>query len=874
MSPPAGEALFLRGRSGRAAMDPKEYDVALFRSGSFTRRTCAACGSAFWSAGDHDRCQEAPCTPYGFLGHSPFGRPRTLDELREEYLSFFERRGHHRVRRYPTVARWRNDVFFTQASIYDFQPWVTSGAIPPPANPLTISQPCLRFLDLEEVGRSGRHFTLFEMLAHHAFNRPDHEVYFKDRCVALCHELLTEQFGVDPKLLTYKEEEWEGGGNLGPSLSVGLRGLEVATLVFMEYVRDGDRLKPMPLTVVDTGYGLERLTWISQGTHNAYEAVFGEAYTELRNTYAPTETAILIDHARALNFLLTDGVVPSNSKDGYFARLLIRRMLRTLAKAPEAPKLLDVFDRVGREVARQFPEVAAHRDDLHTVLRAEMERYDEAIGRARDQVRRAEERSTRIGAPITGEDLVAWYDSWGLPPDLAVQALEHPPEIPKDFYAMLAARHEQEARETDYAERGKGLPEVPESVPGTEVLYYTDPYTRQFEAHVVFVDGPFVVLDRTYFYPTGGGQITDTGTLSGAPVVEVARKGRWIFHQLDRPATVAVGERVHGKIDSERRTQLMQHHTATHLLNGALREALGPHVWQAGAYKGTEAARIDITHFRPLTPSELRTVERRVNAVVREDRPVRSYFESRGEAERRFGFGLYQGGAVPGKELRIVEVERFDVEACGGTHCTHTSEVGLVTILGSERIQDGIVRLHYAAGERALDVHEANRTVVAEAARKLGVGPEQLLPGVDRLLGEVAEARASAKQQAKEDLAATAERLLQDPALTTTQGSRTVTAARVDLDRPGLMELSRRLTKGPGRVALLAGTSDGRGVLFIGSTDPSVSALSLLEGARPLFGGKGGGNPASATAVGEPGEPLTQALEAAARAVRGPKPAP
>ncbi|HEY6237814.1 MAG TPA: alanine--tRNA ligase-related protein, partial [Thermoplasmata archaeon] len=530
-------------------MDATEYDLAFFRSGGFHRRACASCGAAFWSLGDLDRCQEEPCTPYSFIGKPPFNRARTTDEMREEYLSFFEHRGHQRVGRYPTVARWRNDVFFTQASIYDFQPWVTSGAIPPPANPLTISQPCLRFIDLEEVGRSGRHFTLFEMMAHHAFNRPDHEVYFKDRCVELCHELLTSQLGADPRSISYKEEEWEGGGNLGPSLSVGLKGLEVGTLVFMEYLRQGDRIVPMPLTVVDTGYGLERFTWISQGTKNAYEAVFGRTYEEMRATFPPMETAMLIDHARAVNFLITDGVVPSNSKDGYFGRLLLRRMMRTLAKVPEAPGLLDVLDRVGRDVAQHFPEVGAHRDDLHRVVRAEMERYEESLGRGREQVRRAEARATEAGQSITGDDLVIWYDSLGLPPDVATAELRNPPTIPPDFYARLAARHEKEAPETDYADRSGTLPPVPPSVPPTEVGYYLDPYTLNFEAHVLFASGPFVVLDRTFFYPTGGGQITDIGHLGDAPVVDVARSGPWILHRLASDATVRPGERVHGRVD-------------------------------------------------------------------------------------------------------------------------------------------------------------------------------------------------------------------------------------------------------------------------------------------------------------------------------------
>jgi alanyl-tRNA synthetase len=844
-------------------MDAAEYDLPFFHRQGFHRRTCVACGAAFWTLGDHDRCQEAPCREYGFIGHPIYGRPYGLREMREAFLGFFEARGHTRIRRYPTVARWRNDVFFTQASIYDFQPWVTSGAIPPPANPLTISQPVLRFIDLEEVGRSGRHFTLFEMMAHHAFNRPDHEVYFKDRCTELCHELMTRELGADPAAFTYKEEVWEGGGNLGPSLSVGAAGLEVATLVFMEYLRDGERLKPMPLTVVDTGYGLERLVWASHGTKSAYEPVFGEEYDELRRNFSPRDAAVLIDHARALNFLLTDGVVPSNSKEGYFARLLLRRSLRILAKAPDGPDLIAVIERSGREIARDFPEVGAHRDDLRRVVEAEIERYGEAIERARQTIHRSEERAESTGARITSEDLIEWYDSLGVPPDLAVEELKRPPPIPEDFYALVAARHESERPTNDYAEPTEGLPEIPGTLPKTEALYYLDPYTVSFDAHVLHTDGPWTVLDRTYFYPTGGGQVTDRGHLGDLEVVEVAWRGPWVLHKLERPSPFHAGDRVHGRVDPVRRTQLMQHHTATHLINGTLREVLGPHVWQAGAYKAPESARIDVTHYRPLSKEELRTIDRRVNQIVREDRPVKSYFESRSEAERRFGFTLYQGGAVPGKDLRIVEIEGFDVEACGGTHCTHTSEVGAIEILGVDRIQDGIVRLTYASGERALEIREEHEEILREAARRLGVPVASLPEGIDRLLQEIEENRRLVREKRSGDLGAIAVRLLDDPKATESLDGVTLVAARVDLDRPDLMELSRRLSRESGRVVLLVAEREGRGTLFVGSTAPGISAAVLIEAAKPVFGGKGGGNPASATAVGEPGAPLDAALEAA-----------
>ena len=849
-------------------MDPSEYDLKFFQQEGFHRRTCQSCGAAFWALGDLDRCQEVPCTPYSFVGASGFNRALSVSEMRETFLSFFEKNGHTRIRRYPIVARWRNDVFFTQASIYDFQPWVTSGQIPPPANPLTISQPCLRLNDLQEIGRSGRHFSLFEMMAHHAFNRAGHEVYFKDRTTELCHGLLTRELGVDPRKLSYKEEEWEGGGNLGPSLSVGLQGLELATLVFMEYLRDGDRVKPMPLTVVDTGYGLERFTWMSQGTVTAYEAVLGELFAELRSILLPHEAAVLADHARAVNFLLTDGVVPSNAKEGYYARLLIRRMLRILARAEGSPDFLQIVDRSGREIARDFPEVGAHRDDLRRVLEAEVERYDESIRRGRLQVRRMEERLEKEGRAVGVEDLVEWYDSLGLPPDVAVEELRVPPVVPEDFYARVAARHADDQPEKEYSESGTGLPEPPADTPATDVLYYLDPYTLSFRAHVLWSHGSWVVLDRTFFYPTGGGQITDTGRLGENRVVEVARRGPWVLHHLERAQEFRPGEEVHGHIDADRRRQLMAHHTATHILNGALRTVLGPHVWQAGAYKGTDVARIDITHYRPLSAAELREVERLANRVVAENRPVKSYFELRTEAERRFGFTLYQGGAVPGKDLRIVEVEGFDVEACGGTHCTHTSEVGAIQVIGTDRIQDGIVRLTYVAGDRAVIVREERDAALHEAARQLGVAPEKVPAAVARLLAELEETRRAGRQEEKRDLAKLADELEADPQATHPVGAVTLTVGRtLPLSRTQLQELSRRLTRLPGRVAILPSESEGRGMLFVGSSSPEVPADVVLEAMRPLFDGKGGGNTSAATAQGEPGEPLHAAVAAGRQSV-------
>jgi len=351
-------------------MTGSEFDLAFFREKGFKRKQCPKCQRYFWSLGDWPSCGEPPCEEYTFIGNSPTNRKLTLHEMRKAYLDFFEENGHGRVKRYPIVARWRDDVFFTQASIYDFQPWVLNGVIEPPYNPLTISQTCVRFNDIDNVGKTGRHFTFFEMCAHHAFNKKDGDfIYFKDRTVELCHRFFTESLGTDPCKMRYTEEQWEGGGNAGPCLEVILDGVEVATLVFMMYRDTPEGRKPMDMTVVDTGYGLERMCWVSQGVSSAYEAVFGPVvewlkdlakvdpdqtilteyskvagatnmktaadvrrirettadrigidYEQLMTTIAPLEDIYVIcDHSRALMIMLNDGVVPSNVREGYFA---------------------------------------------------------------------------------------------------------------------------------------------------------------------------------------------------------------------------------------------------------------------------------------------------------------------------------------------------------------------------------------------------------------------------------------------------------------------------------------------------------------------------------------------------------------------------
>src|SRR3989441_4286059 len=764
-----------------------DYEVELFRTEGFHRQTCPSCHTPYWTLGDPGNWGETPCKESDCLGRSPMKKALSLRAMREDFLSFMVDQGHTRVKRYPIVARWRDDVFYTQASVYPFQPYVIDGVVDPPANPLCISQPCARFNDIDNVGRSGEHFTMFEMLAHHAFNRKGKPIYWTDRTVELCHVFFTSRLGVDPKLLTYKESLWEGGGNSGPCLEVILGGAEVATLVFMQYKDTNGNRIPMDTQVVDTGYGLERLTWVSQATPSAYEAVFGDMLTyikraigamkiddrvlaeyskvagmtkidsfadvrairqrtaerlgvtveELMTTVTPLENAYaVLDHARTLMMVLADGVVPSNSREGYFARLLVRRGMRAFRTLGLDMKLTDLVTLFVQAYMEDFPEVFANRTDILRLLDIEQRRYEETLTKGRDTVRRVEAQLRAAGATEIGPDpLVELYDSHGLTPEIVKEFAELPVQIPDDFFSRVATRHNTATPQAAKVHAWPGTP------PPSRLRVYEDMKKKTFRAKVVAVENNAGVLDQTYFYPEGGGQEADHGTIRGYDVVDVQQLGESVVHFLAVKPNLVVGKRVACAIDWDRRQKLKRHHTATHITLGAARKVLGNHVWQSGAHKSADEARLDITHYDALTANEVRKIETLANEVVLSDRKVVTKFVPRELAERKYGFRLYQGGSVPGAKLRVVEIPDWDIEACGGTHATRTSEVGLIKILRSTRIQDGVVRLEYVAGTAALRRVQDTSQVVDAVRERLGVPENQVPEAVPRLQEEAKDLR-------------------------------------------------------------------------------------------------------------------------------------
>lgn len=695
----------------------KECDLQFFHKNGFVRKKCSSCGAYYWTLDKNSKlCGDQPCVKFSFIGKPLGKKPFSLSEVRESFLSFFEKNGHSRLHypetgeRCPVVARWRSDIYLTIASIADFQPHVTSGEVPPPANPLVISQPCIRLNDLEEVGVSGRHLTLFEMMGHHAFNKNIDEIYFKEETVKFCDEYFAKSIGIPRETINYKEQLWYGGGNAGPCLEVIAGGLEIATLVFMNLKEDengeleieGKKYTKNPLNIVDTGYGLERVAWCTQGTKTIYDTVFPEIIKWLKehskNNTDMASIYSLADHTKCLAFMLGDGIVPSNVKAGYLTRLVIRRSIRFIEKIKLNASLRELVEMQLDLLEKEFPSLKKRKEQIGEILDVETRRYSETLTKGKSLVKRILDEKHKIDE----NELIALYDTHGMQPDIVKSiAKTHGVEIkiPDDFESMVAELHSHEKKE-------ETIEETMETLPKTELLYYKDHYTKEFDAKVIWKNKSGVILDKTAFYPEGGGQPSDIGYLVNnggkIPVKTAMKIGDAIIHVID--GKLEVGDKVHGEIDWEHRYTLMKHHTGTHLVNSALRKLFGEHIWQAGSQLGLNEARFDFAHYKPITEIEKKKVEDLANDFIKQAVHVEKKVMDRNSAEKTYGFRLYQGGVPPGNSIRVLNIPNIDVEACGGTHLNNTREVGKIRIIKTERIQDGVNRIIFAAGKMA-DVH-------------------------------------------------------------------------------------------------------------------------------------------------------------------------
>lgn len=900
-----------------------EYQLDYFKENGFVRKQCPKCGKNFWTRDpETEFCGDPPCVAYSFIGAPVFKKEYDISTMRETYLSFFERHGHTRIKRYPVIARWRDDIYLTIASIADFQPFVTSGQVPPPANPLTISQPCIRLDDLDAVGRSGRHLTTFEMMAHHAFNSRGKEIYWKDRTVELCDSLLAE-LGLDLNAVTYKESPWAGGGNAGPSVEVLVAGLELATLVFMDLKQvkcgsidiKGETYEKMDNYIVDTGYGLERFVWASKGSPTIYDAVFpkvvnelmslagieheienpeyanifsqnarlagvmdisgqanllqlrklvaeniGTTVEKLQKIMVPVETVYAItDHSRCLAFMLGDGIIPSNVKAGYLARLVLRRTLRMMKDLDLRIPLSEIIE---MQISNfpEYPEFRERLDTIREIVTLEEEKYAETIERGKKLVRKTALHFKEKKEKIPLGELIQLYDTHGIPPEITREVAKEAGvdvELPDTFYSLVAKKHSKAEEE----EQEK----LPLDIPPTRKLYYEYPEREEFEAKVLEVIGNKIILEQTLFYPEGGGQPADHGTLIKddyvANVVDVQSINGIIIHETDSDFGFKKGDTVKGKIDMERRMAHTRHHTATHIVNEAAKKVLGRHIWQTGAQKSTDRARLDVTHYKRITDEEFKEIELLANKEVMKNLPVIIKWMDRIEAEKKYGFVLYQGGVPPGKEIRILQVGD-DVEACGGTHVLNTGKIGSIKLIKTERIQDGVERIEFSAGEAAVKQWQERDDLLNKSSETLRVSPEHLPDTVNRFFEEWKGLKKE-NERLKAELAEARVKAMVNEALNI-NGLRVLSKMIPHADVEELIKAATEFSKNDDMVAILA--SDQGGVKLVVAAGERAQKMGVNSGTivremSKLVGGGGGGKPGIAQGGGTDAGRIEEALE-------------
>ncbi|MHB1574974.1 MAG: alanine--tRNA ligase [Candidatus Dormibacteria bacterium] len=822
------------------------------------------------------------------------------DQIRAQFLEFFQERGHLLVASAPLVPRDDPSLLLVSAGMVPFKPYFL-GLREPPGERLTSCQKSFRTVDIEEVGSSYRHDTFFEMLGNFSFG-----AYFKAEAISYAHQLLTQGFGLNPDRLSYtvhpqdqdsaalwqkvagvpesrvvplEDNFWQAGptGPCGVDSEIyydlgdewgtgpeeqpgrGNRFLEIWNLVFMdkEQFEDGT-VRPLRRRGVDTGMGLERMAMVLQGKRSIFDTdlflpIMDDFAQRARRSVRPAELGrhlrILADHTRGACCLIADGVLPSNEGRGYVLRRILRRAL-------VSAQSLDVRDGLGpgagvvaKILGRQYPNLEEQMGAIQTTLAQEQERFQEAVARGLDRFSEIAEGAV---TGISGDDAFRLHDTFGFPIELTLElAAARGLQVDQARFEELLGEQRQRGRAGRAAgESGVTRMELPANrFVGYEVTSAT---TRVLavvtggergelsepgqEADVVLADNPF--------YAEGGGQVGDRGRLvweggeaevvDSQPTVEgpSVQRSRLLAGRL------AVGLTVDAVVDSERRLGCARHHSATHLLNQALREVLGPGVVQRGSLVAPDHATFDFGWAQPISSQELATIEAVVNQQVRLDLPRR--VELLTVEQARAAGALALPDEIYQEVVRVVSFGAFSKELCGGTHVERTGELGAVVLTGSRSVGQGLRRIELLAGEAA-EIHWRRQ---AELLGQLGAtmrSPvEQLTDRVRALQDRVRELEKDLRQLRQSSVGA-------GRAAPTTESVSGVTLAIQDVDQELDRSEMRRLSE---RTLDLAPT--GLAVLFAGgqmmvTISEALVAKGLNAGAMAQevcreLGGRGGGN--------------------------------
>ena len=839
---------------------------------------------------------------------------RTTAELREGFLSFFEERGHLRCPSYSLVPRPGDDsTLLTTAGMQPQMPFFL-GLEAPPAPLTTLSQKCFRAVDIEEVGLDGHHLTFFEMLGNFSFGQYFKEgaIEFAREFVQEYMKLDWERVWVtvhagDPQMklgpdevaielwqrvgmpierivpLPTSENFWSVGGpgpcgpdseiywdwgaehgcgepDCAPACTRCNRFLEFWNLVFMAYELHADgTLSPLPKENIDTGLGLERGAAILQDVMSVYETdgyrqimdwIAAESGVAYGDSAAATKAhRILADHGRGMTFLVGDGVTPSNEGRGYVLRRIIRRAVQQAQRIglSDVHRLSVV---VIEQMGDAYSELPRQAHEIGRVLRLEEERFLETLERG---LKLFEELAGTDA--ISGEQVFTLAATYGFPLELTVElAEERGQAVDVDGYRIEMERHREVSRAGGASELQRAADFARTADFTTEFVGYakTDVLT-QIGALEEIDDGHFLAkLRESPFYASGGGQVTDAGTIElddrSGTVAELVDAYRLEHDQvlLFRGSGFSAGDRVRARVPWTVRFPTMANHTGTHLLHQALREVLGEHVRQAGSAVRPNKLRFDFTHDSALSAEERETVERRVNELVFENRPVHVFETTIAEARTLGAMMLF--GEKYGDIVRVVEVPGYSVELCGGTHVASSAEIGPFVLLSESSVGAGVRRVEAVTSGAAW-------ATLDERAREL----QALRVEVDAL------------RKAPKTVAAAARAEVPEPDVRAEGGVNVIVQPVDGLDADELLELSDRYKQKHAPAAVVLGSKEDGTVHLVANFDASVaekvSASDVLREAAAIVGGGGGGRPTMARAGGKDPEKLPDALAEAERLI-------
>lgn len=860
-----------------------------------------------------------------------------LHEIRKEFLDFFKEKEHYILESFPLVPKNDKSLLLVNAGMAPLKPYFT-GEKTPPNNRVATCQRCIRTGDIENVGRTDRHATYFEMLGNFSFGD-----YFKKEAIEWAWEFLTERIGLDKDKLWpsvfFEDEEskriwidhigvredhvvalgkednfWElEVGPCGPSSEIYFdrgpeyacgcsdckpgcecdRYIEVWNLVFTQFdkTEEGEYI-PLKHPNIDTGMGLERIATVVEEVDNIFEVKeirelldFVADYTKYdygSDQEKDRSIRIITDHVRAMTFLVSDGVLPSNEGRGYVLRRLIRRAARHgKLLGVDGPFLTDIVDVFINSWTIQYKELDLRREKIKEIILMEENRFQETINQGLsiledyvDHMKLDHEKT------LDGARAFKLYDTYGFPLDLTREILEEKGlTVDEDGFNknMEAQRERARSARGSIAEMGWSSGKDIEIKADTEFKGYSD---LDYNAEVVEIhlggdrldslkggDRAILVLNKTPFYGEGGGQIGDTGLMLGDNFklevhdTQKINKGKTVHVVEVKEGSLSLGDKLVAKVDVERRRDIMRNHTATHLLHRALKKVLGEHVNQAGSVVQADKLRFDFSHFDRMTQEEIEKVEKLVNDLIFMELPVESKEMTFDQSKELGAIGLFEDQY--GDKVRVVNVGGQSIELCGGTHVSNSSNIGMFKIVSEASVAAGVRRIEAITGKYVYRYILSLEKSLDSTASLLKTNRKEVYAKVEEKIEELKEAESSLESMKQEMAASMSSDILTKVKLIEDINYIAYNAGDVDMN--SLMKLGDQIkSKLDSYIIVLAGT-EGDGVSLIAMVSDDLikkgfKAGNIVKEVAKITGGGGGGRPTMAQAGGKDKTKVKEAL--------------